>query len=325
KRYTADPEAYALYVEARYQESQRIRDQRFSLNDGIGLLEQAVQKDPSYALAWAALGEMYAASGAFAMMPPRDAFPKAKIAVQQALQLDDELSDAHCGAGVISMYWDLEYARAEREFSRALQLNPRNTLALMHYGRLLLCLGRFDESIALRKREIEIDPLNPGVQSFLAATYCTARRDELAIQQNQLVLRLDPGFSFAHTSLARLYTLRREYDKGIAEAREGVRTEKGIGYGLQSLAMLGYALGMAGRKSEAAEILDRIKDDPRVLPFDVAIVQLALGNRDEVFRLLDKALNDRTYGLRLKAEPIFEPLHSDPRFKDLLRRARLES
>jgi DNA-binding winged helix-turn-helix (wHTH) protein/TolB-like protein/Tfp pilus assembly protein PilF len=324
KRYTADAEAYDLYIQARYQQQQWILYQRNNVNEAIALLQRAVRKDPSFALAWAGLAELYGSSAAFGTLPPQDAFAKAGIAVYKALQLDDELSEAHCSAGVIKMYWDLDYAHAEREFLRALQLNPRNAIALMHYGRLVQCLGRFDEAIALRKREIEIDPLNPSVQSHLAAAYLTARRDELGIQQCLLVLRMDPHFSFAHISLARIHTLRGEYEQAIAEAREAVRTENGNGYGLQSLAILGYALGMSGRRKEADDVLQQIGNDRRVLPFDLAIVHLALGHRDEVFRLLDKALEDRTYGLRLKTEPIFEPLHSDPRFKALLRRAGFE-
>ena len=325
KRYTADPEAYDLYIQARYQEGQWIRNERRNLNGAIALLQQAVRKDPSYALAWAGLGELYASSAAFGELPPQDAFAKAGSATQNAMQLDDELSEAHCSAAVIKMYWDLDYGEAEHEFRRALQLNPRNAIALMHYGRLVQSLGRFDQAIALRKREVEIDPLDPGVQSHLAAAYLTARRDELGIRQSLLVLHMAPDFSFAHISLARIYTLRGEYDKAIAEAREAVRTENGNGYGLQSRAILGYALASSGRTKEAGEVLREIGNDERVLPFDLAIVHLALGHRDEVFRLLDKALDDRTYGLRLKTEPIFEPLHSDPRFKALLRRARLES
>jgi DNA-binding winged helix-turn-helix (wHTH) protein/TolB-like protein/Tfp pilus assembly protein PilF len=325
KHYTADPEAYDLYIRARYQQQQWIGYERSNVNEAIMLLQEAVEKDSSYALAWATLAEFYASSAAFGNLRPADAFSKAEIAVHTALQLDDAVSEAHCSEGVIKMYWDLDYARAEREFLRALQLNPRNLIALMHYGRLVQCLGRFDEAIALRKRAIEIDPLSPAVRSHLAAAYLTARRDDLGIKQCLLVLHMDPHFSFAHISLARIYTLRGECDKAITEAREAVRTENGNGYGLQSLAILGYTLGMCGRTKEAGEVLRRIENDRRALPFDLAIVNLALGHRDKVLRLLDRALDDRTYGLRLKTEPIFDSLRSDPRFKALLRRARLES
>lgn len=319
KRYTADPEAYGLYIQARYQREQSIREGRVNLKEPIGLLLKAVQKDPSYALAWAELAEMYAGSGGFDELPPQFAFGKAKAAVQKALLLDDELSEAHCAAAVTKMYGDLDYPGAEHEFLQALQLNPRNTIAMMHYGRLVQCLGRFDEAIALRKREIEVDPLNPGAQSFLAAAYLTARQDDLGIQQCLRVLRMDPNFSAAHTSLARIYTLRAEYDKAIAEARQAMRIEKNESF--HGLAFLGYALGMAGRKAEASEILQQLKSEKKVQPFDLAIVHMGLGHGEEVLRLLEKAVDDRTYVLRLKTEPIFEPLHSDPRFQSLLQRA----
>lgn len=324
KRYTADPEAYNLYIEARYRIDQALREGRISggFRQPIDLLEQAVRKDPSYALAWANLAQLYASAGGFAGLPPSSAFPIARRDVEKALQLDDELSEAHCASGIIKMYSDLDYAGAEREFQRALQLNPRNPRALMHYRRLVQSLGRYDEAIALCKRAVEIDPLNPGVQDLLAAAYVTARKDDLGIQQCQLILRMDPNFFLEHVLLARIYTLRGEYDKAIAEAREAVRTQNGRGHGLQSLAMLGYALGMSGRTSEATEILQRLEKDQRALPEDLAFVHLALGHRDEVLRLLEKGLDDRTGdSLRLKTEPIFGPLHSDPRFQALLQRA----
>lgn len=318
KRYTADPEAYSLYIQARYQQEQTIREGRLDMSKAIELLKKAVQKDPEYALAWASLAEMYAGSGAFDQLPPRPAFENAKAAVERALQLDDGLSEAHCAAAVIKMYWDLDYAAAEREFIRALEVNPHNTIALMHYGRLVQCLGRFDEAIALRKREIEIDPLNPGAQSFLAAAYLTARQDDLGIQQSRLVLRMDPNFSSVHAHLARIYALRGEYDKAIAEAHEAMRTGSGS---LQGLALLGYAMGMAGRKAEANDVLRQLEKAGGAHPFDIAIVHMALGHRDEVLRMLEKAVDDRTYVLRLKTEPIFAPLHHEPRFQVLLQRA----
>jgi TolB-like protein/DNA-binding winged helix-turn-helix (wHTH) protein/Tfp pilus assembly protein PilF len=318
KRYTTNPEAYDLYLQAKFRDDKVIREGRVRPNESVELLRQAVQKDPSYALAWARLAELYGAAGAFNQMPPRFAFQEARTAVQKALQLDDELSEAHCAAGIIKMYWDLDYPGAERDFQRALQLNPRNAKTLMHYGRLVQCLGRFDEAIALRKREIEIEPSNPGIQSHLASAYLTARKDDLGIQQCRLVLRMDPSFSFAYTSLARIYALRGEYGKAIANAREAVRTDK---EGFQSLALLGYALGISGNKAEGTTILQRLQVEKGAQPFDIAVVQLGLGHKEDALQILEKSLDDRTYSLRLKTEPLFEPLHSDPRFKALLRRA----
>jgi tetratricopeptide (TPR) repeat protein len=245
------------------------------------------------------------------------AYEKAETAARRAIQLDNDLSEAHLAVGVVREGWYLDYAGAEREFLRALELNPRNSLALNFYAHLLQCLGRFDESIAVRNREIELDPLNPAVQWGLANGYLTARQDERGIQQCLLVLRMDPNFSEAHIGLARVYTLRGEYDKAIAEAREAIRIGS---QGPRGLAFLGYALGMSGNKSEAKKVLLQLTGQ-QAKPFLLAIVHVGLGDREAVLTLLEKALDDRTYALRLKTEPIFEPLHSDPRFKDLLRRA----
>lgn len=317
KRYTADPEAYELYIRARYLDEQMLREGGTPHDDPIRLFQKAVDRDPSYALAWAALAEAYARQGAFDRLPPHFAFQNARAAVDRALQLDDQLSEAHCAAAVIRMYWDLDYRGAEREFARSLQLNPRNAIAMMHYGRLLVCLGRFDEAIAMRKREIEVDPLNPRVQSFLAAAYITARQDDLGIQQCRLVLRMNPNLTDAHVFLARVYALRGEYEKAISEARDAIRTDDGR----HGMAFLGYALAKAGRTAEANAILQRLERDDKARPFDLAVVQTGLGHHQEVLQLLEKALSDRTYVLRLKTEPVFEPYHSDPQFQSLLQRA----
>jgi TolB-like protein/DNA-binding winged helix-turn-helix (wHTH) protein/Tfp pilus assembly protein PilF len=318
KRYTNDPEAYELYIQARYQQERLRREGRWDLTSAIELFEKAVQKDPTYALAWAGLAQKYASLGGFNQLPPQMAFEKAKAAVQKAFQLDDDLSEGHCAAATIKMYWDLDFAGAERDFLRALEVNPRNTIAMMHYAYLLMCTGRFDEGIAMRKREIEVDPLNPAYQSFLAGAYLKARQDDRGIRQCLLVLRMDPNFSEAHIDLARIYTLRGEYDQAIAHARQAIQTGTNRSRGL---AFLGYALGMAGKKVEANEILQQLEKEEKVQPFDLAIVHLGLDHREEVLRLLDRAVGDRTYVLPLKTEPIFQSLHSDARFKVLLQHA----
>jgi len=321
KRYTANPEAYALYIQGRYQNDQVRRSlASFGRERAADLLKKAVEKDPSYALAWAALAGAYAGSAWFGETGPRIAYPKAQAAAERALQLDNSLSEAHMAAGWLRSAWYLDFAGAERELQRALELNPRNTGALNFYGHLLMDVGRFDESLALRRREIELDPLNPAVQWGLAVTYLTARQDDRGIQQALLVLKMDPNFSEAHIGLARVYTLRGEYDKAIAEAREAMRIGSG---GSRGLAFLGYALGMSGNKAEARKILEQLTTQQNQPPFLLAIVNVGLGDRDAVFPLLEKAVDDRSQNvaLRLKTEPIWEPLRSDPRFQALLRRA----
>lgn len=323
KRYTSNPEAYELYMQGLYKLDRRAREGRFQYqNEAIESFEKAVARDPQYALAWAGLAQAYAADGGlittFRHTPPRESFEKAKIAAQKALQLDPDLSEAHCAASTIKMYWDLDYAGAEQELRRALELNPRNPVALTQYGYLLQCLRRFDESIPIKERLVEIDPSNPSVYAGLAHAYLTSRKDELGIRYAQTALSMDPHYQEVYIFLIRIYALRGEYDKAIAYGRKLVGMDPSWARGW---AFLAYAYGKSGRRAEAEEILDRLEKSNRTPPFLLAVAHLGLDDRTPVFSLLDKALNDRTYGIRLNTEPVLDPLRPDPRFQDLLRRA----
>jgi tetratricopeptide (TPR) repeat protein len=256
---------------------------------------------------------------------PRVAWTNAEAAALTALRLDDDLSEAHSALGSVKMYWYLDFAGAEREFVRALELNPRNKGALVFYAYLLQALRRFDEDIALREREIEVDPLSPAAQWGLANAYLTARQDERGIQQALMVVGMDPAMPEPHIALTRIYAMRGEYEKAIAEGHRAVQVSEG-GYRLRASAFLGYALAMAGRKDEAREILQALKREHSIgQDFNIVVVYVGLGEREAVFPLLEKGLEDRSYALRLNTEPIFEPLRSDPRFVALLKRAGFRS
>ncbi len=250
-------------------------------------------------------------------MPPRDAWPNAQAAALKALELDGNLSEAHSAIGAVRMYWLLDFAGAEREFLRALELDPREILALRYYAFLLQCTGRFDESITLHERQIEIDPLSPAVHLGLAAAYYSARRYDRAIQNDLVVLGMNPQFTQAHISLSRSYALQGHRDDAIAQAQKAGRN-------VQALAYLGYALARAGRRDEANQILRDLHgryEKEHFSPFLLAIVYVALDQRDAVFPLLEKGIDNRTYVFGLKTDPLLDPLRSDPRFSALLKRA----
>lgn len=317
KRYTTDPQAYDLYVQGRYQLERAREGEADGRRKAIELFEKALAKDPSYALAWAGYAHANVGMVARLQIAPEVAFPKAEIAAARALRIDPQLSEAHCAAAAVKMHWRLDFDGAEREFRRALELNPRNTIALDHYGFLLQCLGRFDEAITMRERLVEIDPLSVAAQWSLANAYLTAHQDARGIQQTMLVLAMNPNFSDALNSLTRYYTTRGEYDKAIANAEKNAQTNPSD----RSLAFLGWALARAGKRAEANAILQRLIENEKTFPYCVAFVQIGLDNRDAAFPLLEKGVNDRSYVLRLKTEPIFDPLRSDPRFAALLQRA----
>jgi TolB-like protein/DNA-binding winged helix-turn-helix (wHTH) protein len=327
KRYTTDPDAYALYIAGRYQMKQGREERPFGRENALKLFQKAVEKDPHYALAWAGVAQAYAGMGAVNVtgISPRVAWTNAEAAALTALRLDDNLSEAHSALGTVKMYWYLDFAGAEREFTRSLELSPRNQGALVFYAYLLQAVRRFDEDIALREREIELDPLSPAVQWGLANAYLTARQDDRGIQQALMVIGMDPMMPEPHIALTRQYALRGEYEKAIAEGRRAVEVSQG-GFRFRALAFLGYALATSGRRAEATEILERLKkEDHSGSGFNLVVVYVGLREWDTVFPILDKALEDRSYALRLNTEPIFEPLRSDPRFISLLQRAHFRS
>lgn len=323
KRYTANPQAYELYMKGRYEvERSRRSGARAPLKKAVELFEKAVAIDSSYALAWAGVAQSYSADGGATAttlgVSPRVAYERAKPAVQKALQLDPNLSEAHCAAAAIKMYWDLDYAGAEQELRRALELNPRNSIALTHYAFLLQCLRRFDESMAVRQRQLEVDPLTAGVQWGVANCYLTARQDERGIRQALFVLSMEPNYEEVYVALTRIYALRGEYDQAIAYGRKLVEIAPSS---TRAQAFLGYALAKSGKTAEGRQILQQLEENPRAAPFDIVVTHLGLNEQEAVFPLLDKAVNDRMYGIRMNTEPVLDPLRSDPRFTALLKRA----
>jgi TolB-like protein/DNA-binding winged helix-turn-helix (wHTH) protein/tetratricopeptide (TPR) repeat protein len=328
KRYTTNPEAYELYIQGRYRlheaggagtgRSVRLTSQEAAHD----FFQKAVDKDPQYALAWAGLAQTYINMGWFsdrgARLPPATAYPKAETAALKALQLDDKLSEAHVAIGAVKAAWYLDYAGAEREFVRAVELSPKNIGAHVWLAHLVQSLGRFDEAIALRKRSLEIDPLDANLQWGLANAYLTAHRYDAALRQLNVVLGMDPNYYEARVAQLRVAVAQGRYDEAIAMGRRLVATDPANTHGLS---FLGWAYGMAGRKAEAREILQSLQqqdDKHHLSPLAFAVVYMGMDDRDAVLRVLEKALVDRTYAVRLKTEPVFDPLHSDPRFIALL-------
>jgi serine/threonine-protein kinase len=259
--------------------------------------------------------------GWFDRIPGATAYPKAEAAAVKALQLDDNLSEAHVAMGAVKTAWRLDYAGAEKEFVRALELNPKNTGANVWLSHLVQSLGRFDEAIALRKQAIDIDPLDVNLRWGLANVYLTAGRYDEASEQLQLVLGMDPNHYEAHVAQVRIAVAQGKYDEAIALGRKLVASDP---ENLRAQAFLAWAYGISGRKSEAKEILRSLQQQAgkkHVAPFVFAVTYMGLGDRETALGILEKALDDREYALRLKTEPIFIPLHSDPRFIALLHKA----
>jgi TolB-like protein/DNA-binding winged helix-turn-helix (wHTH) protein/Tfp pilus assembly protein PilF len=314
KRYTGDSEAYQLYVQGRYHLQRAIEGEGKERKTALEFFQKAVEKDPGYALAWAGLAHTYAGLGAFNQGSREVLWPKAEEAALKALQIDSDLSEAHSAVGAVRMYWNLDFTGAQREFLRALELNPRNILALRYYAFLLQCIGRFEEAITLHERQIEIDPTSPAVHQGLANAYFHARKYDRAIEGSLMVLQMNPNNAQVHIALARAYSLRGESEKAIAQARQAGKSPN-------ALAFLSYALARSGKRDEANQIRRALETRfarEQFSPFVMVIADVGLGDREAAFPLLEKAVKERSYIFGLKTDAILDPMRSDPRFAALL-------
>jgi tetratricopeptide (TPR) repeat protein len=288
--------------------------------------QQAAAKQPDYALAHAGIADAYArlGSSAFNVLSPREAFPAAKAAAMRAVELDSTLGEPHVSLGWSSFVFDRDWTTAENQFQRALRLNPNYPNAHRNYGIFLSRMGRFDESIREMKRCQELDPLSLEGTFAVGFVFYFARRDGEAIPWFRRVLDMDPSFWRAHWGLGLALVQKKKYDEAIAELRKAVDLSEGGGV---QLGALGYAYAVTNRRAEALDVVEKLKKSSKeryVPPAAVALVFSGLGEKDEALSWLEKASEERDpWTTALKVEPMFDPLRSDPRFLDLLRRVGL--
>jgi len=323
KSYTANPEAYQDYLKGRYWLNKFNVD---GFNKGIEYFQQAIAKDPAYALAYSGLADGYNFLGGSDLIPKKEAFPKAKEAALKALELDDSLAEAHASLGYLKGAYDGDSSGAEREFRRAIELNPSYATAHRFYGLALAGMGRFEEALRELKRALELDPLSSAGNHALALGFFKARQYDQSIEQGRRTLELDPNFIFAHWLLGLAYIQKSMYKDGIAESEKAVAISPN-----NTLAQsgLGYSYAAAGRRAEAQKVIDRLNEFskreyvPAVLRVNI---YAGLGEKDKAFEWLDKAYEDRTIGSSedVKLDPALDPLRSDPRWTDLLRRMNLQ-
>jgi eukaryotic-like serine/threonine-protein kinase len=319
KRATANKEAYQLYLKGRYWLEKGTPE---GFNKAIEYFQQAIAIDPNYALAYSGLADCYTWLPALAFLPPKEAYPKAREAALKALQLDDRLAEAHTSLALVKAHHDWDWSGAEKEFQRAIALNPDYAMAHAWYGSTLGMTGRFEESIAEAKRALELDPLSHYVNSFLGVAFYHARRYDQAIEQFRKALDLDPNFSFAHSVLGLAYVYKSMYKEGIAELEKAVEIYRSH----VSLMFLGRGYALAGRRAEAQKVLDQLNEfskEKYVPAFRRAEIYVALGEKDKAFEWLQKAYEEH-FIMAIRVEPVYDPLRSDPRFADLLRRMNLQ-
>ena len=322
KRYEAGREAYPLYLKGRYHWNKSTVP---SLRKAIEYFEQAIEKDPTYALAWAGISDCYAALGMdrYAALPPREAIPKAKAAAGNALAIDEALAEAHTSLAYARVL-DWDWTGAEEEFRRAIQLNPDYALAHHFYGFLLGARGRGEESLAQFRHALEIDPLSLIINADYGwAYYCAHRYDE-AIEQLSKTLDMDSRFPQAYLWLGLATQAKGLYDQSLAAFEEGARLTGGSP---TFVAGKGFTLVLAGRLEEAEKILADFEARAKTeyVPM-VTMVQMNIGLEkfDRAFEWLEKAAAYRaSFMVPIKVYPFFDAIRGDPRFIDLLARTGL--
>jgi tetratricopeptide (TPR) repeat protein len=257
-------------------------------------------------------------------LPPTEARQQAETAAKKALQIDNDLAEAHSALGYVNHY-NWKWAAAEEEFKRAIQLNPNYGTGRIHYANYLVSLGRFNEAIAEANRAQELDPLSLTISVTRGYVLENARRYDEAIEQLRQVVAMDPNHYQARWVLAHTYVANRNYDEAVATAQKAVEVS---GRAAGALGILGLAYGAAGRKGEAEKVLKELLQlNERRYVTAAALVNtyIGLANKDQAFVWLEKAHQERSnYVAFMKVFPIMDPLRSDPRFNDLLRRTGLD-
>jgi TolB-like protein/DNA-binding winged helix-turn-helix (wHTH) protein/Flp pilus assembly protein TadD len=312
------PEAYEAYLKGRYFWNKRTAD---GLTAAVDHFQHAIEKDPNYAQAYSGLADAYALLGdwQYAVMTPKEALPKAKAAATKALELDDTLGEAHTSLAFCLDVFDWDFESAEREFRRAIELNPAYATAHHWYAWHLILLGRNDEAIAEMKRAGDLDPLSLIINADFAELLLIAHFYDESIQQSRKTIALDPTFGLAHNQLAQAYLQEKMNDEAIAELQKAIQLSGGSA---TCRANLARAYAASGRRAEAGQLLADLKR--RTEPVnshasEIAMIYAALGDRDRGMSWLERGYEERVNPSVL-LRPGFDPLRSDPRFQSLLRR-----
>ncbi|HTC67699.1 MAG TPA: protein kinase [Candidatus Acidoferrum sp.] len=319
RTYTTSAEAYRGYLQGRYWWNKRTEE---GFNKGIECFQQAIAKDPTYALAYCGLADCYSMHANYGFLLPTTGYSKAHDAALKALELDDTLSEAHVSLGFIKSDYTWDWSGAEKEFQRAIALNPNYATAHQWHGYALWRTGRFEESITEHRRALELDPLSLPVNRNLGLAYYLARQYDLAIEQFRKTLEMDPGFVLTRVYLGMVYIEKGMLKEGIAECEEAAASVSASPYAVSAL---GYVYAVSGKKAEAEKVrdrLNRLSEQKYISPRFGASIYVGLGEKDKALESLSAAFEDRSLqiGPGVIADPTYDSLRAEPRFQDLLRR-----
>ncbi len=319
-RTNLDPVAYEAYLKGRYYWNKRTGD---GLQKALIYFQQAIDKDPEYGAAYSGLADCNSGLAWHGFKSPAETLPEAKAAALKAIEVDPQSSEAHASLGlVLNHSWD--WAGAEVEFKRALQLDPRYANAHHWHGNNLSVLGRHDEALREAKQALELDPLNLMIGTWVGLRYYLARRYDLAIEQGRSTVELDENFAAVHLLLGETYVQKLLLEQGLAE----LHTAAGLsGNSPLYLAQVGVAHAAAGRKADALRViaqLQALSSERYVSPYGLAQIYAALNDKEQTFKWLQIAYDDRAVWMSyLAVDPVFDSVRYDQRFQDTLLRIHL--
>jgi TolB-like protein/DNA-binding winged helix-turn-helix (wHTH) protein/tetratricopeptide (TPR) repeat protein len=313
-----NPIAYEAYLKGRYFINKRTGD---GLKKAIEYFSHAIESDPTYAAAYSGLADAYGLSGdwKFGVLSPQDAFSKAKAAATKALALDDNLAEAHASLAFVSDLYGWDWETAETEYKRAIKLDPGYATAHQWYSWHLMMMGRTSEGILELAKAESLDPLSLIICADMADAFCVARRYDEAVLKSKKTLEMDPNFAVGHYELGQALAQKNLHDAAIVEFQRAIELS---GHSGAFDSYLGYAYARSGRKEEAIKIVDDLRDRHDQNPStdaDIALIYVGLGDRDQAIIALNNAYEAR-FKASILLRPAFDPLRTDARFKDLLRR-----
>lgn len=318
KNYTHNPEAFQLFIKGRYFWSQRTIE---GLRKALDYAQQAIAVDPTYAPAYVGLADSYNLLGAqHNVLPPKESFPKARAAVSRALEIDPLLAEAYTSLGFIDCCFEWNWAVAEQNYLKAIELKPNYPTAHHWYGEVLTTMGRFEEAYVELQMAQELDPLSLAINVDLAASFYYARDFKRSERQLLNLLELNPNFVRAHVVLGKVYVQKGEFGKAIEFLQKAVELSKEDPVTLSALA---HALAVAGNTSAANQLVDELEETARqryVSAYHIAEVYVGLDQKELAYRWLEEAYAIRDQELIwLKVSPVYDSLRCESRFNDLVK------
>jgi len=317
KRYTEDLEAYNLYLKGRYYWNKRTKE---NLKKSIEYFEQAIERGPDYAIAFAGLADVYNMLGFYSTLSPIEAFPKAKATAMKALEIDEGLAEAHASIALAKLYYDWDWSGAKKEFMHSFKLNPGYATAHHWYAEYLALTGCLDEAVEEAKTALKLGPFTLIINTIFGFALYYARQYDQAIKQLLKTLKLELNFVPAMFWLGLAYERNLLFEEAITTFQKAISISKEDTLMLEGL---GTAYAVSGNTGEALKVLDELMQVSKYLyisPYYIAAIYKGLGDKDQVFKWLEKAYKEHDHWLiYLKIDPIWDNLHLDPRFQDLLK------